>query len=302
MFDVKWNALIAETRFAVDQSVVGLRELACASHPTRQGYLQRGASFEHSIHSGLFSLTTGIERLGKLAMSAYVLRRDGRYPSVRRYSHDVSLLLKDLADLDLAGIAANEYAAQSPDLSVYADHISLMTDYAKGQQRYEFLDSLAADAADAAGEGLYERWSDLVHRVSRSDADLMRVCVVPQLLPEALYSVVQDEQILIEPYLESYFPININIESLTVAMEFFRLVRWVAAILSSISKQIFYHDPRTSGVPTFPYLSEIIDHHLLHPPADFAAWEILRLGDLDITLETIQEVLCGEVDCDSEDE
>lgn len=278
----EWDSLISETFFAVNQAKLGILELAATAHPDQLLFIGDASSVRHRLHSGFLALSTGLERLGKVAISSYRWRETGKFPSVRKYNHDIAAIIDDVQQLDLSNFRAKAYAHQPPELEGLQPHIRLLTDYAKGQQRYEYLDSLASNNVLPQ---LYDRWAGLV-RSARVDPHLQLLCNVPKGIADALLDSQVDE-VLIWPYAYEMQEGVLEPRTLRVALDFFDIARWVAAVLSLISEQIFYCDPRSSRHPRYPLLAEVIDRQLLHSRLDFVTFSIIGIEDLAVTIEAL---------------
>ncbi len=291
-----WNSIMAETQFAVSQATLGVRELAEAIHPGQLWFSEGDSDVQYRVHNAFLSLTTALERLGKLAISLYEFRQTGAYPPLRNIGHDIGEIANRLLRMDESAYRDKGFLLSEQDLTRYATHLELLTDYAKGNRRYEYLDSLSSADEPVS---LYSRWASLVE-AAEPDATLQLVASVPGWIASALYRSSAD-QVLFQPYIDSVIPNNLEPRNVRVALDFFHLARWFGSILSGISEQMFYFDPPSGSSPTVPYLPEIIDGPLLHEDRDFAAFEILRVGDLDVTLEAIADALGEESDQDDEE-
>ena len=96
---------------------------------------------------------------------------------------------------------------------------------------------------------------------------------------------------LIEPYIDNCLNEYLYDVSVEVALIYYEVSRWVAAHLSAVSEQIFYHDPRpVSAYPLFPLLGEVTDPRLLLSRDMFVQLNILKLNDIDVTIEGICDV------------
>jgi hypothetical protein len=298
MFDGKWYSLLSETQFAVHQTVLGVSELAGAVHPDQLFNASDADVVRHTLHNGLFAYTTGIERLAKLSLSAVSYRTTGGYPKVKQFGHKISDLLRSMEQVDTSLYSHDgysmQYVNQGAPIPLTSKFVSLLDDYAQGSGRYEFLDSLSDPQKEP---DLYERWMELSNLVEITDS-VTRMCTIPQRISESLYcaSRVLESRAdldtfdwLIEPYIDNFLKDRLHDASVEVALIYYELVRWVAAHLSAVSAQIFYHDPRDGKMPSFPYLPEVIDRHLLLDRDLFIQVHILNLNDISSTLEGIND-------------
>ncbi len=291
-----WYDVLSETQFAVYQTVVGLRELGRAVH-SDQIFMGSAKEVRFMIHSGLFAYTTGIERLAKLALSLAHFRETGRFPAVKSFGHRISTLsdrLSELEPLPAAELIGSEFLEAGNPLAAMPDFMQLLDDYARGPGRYEYLDSLHSGENDL---DVFQRWLSLTEQVAPSPT-VRDLCGIPAGIADALYSVsravesqlgIESFDLLFEPYLDNILPASLHPESVEVALAYYDFAQWIAAHLSSLSGQIFYHDGHT--VPPCPYLPEVSAGYLLIDRDSFAECHILQLNDLQSTVEAVAEVM-----------
>ncbi len=87
-----WKNLVVETQFATELTLSGLRRLC--SVPTDPAMVQWGSNeLNYSLHVGMYSYSSGLERLCKLAIACNGYATTGEFPKVRKYSHKIGNLL-----------------------------------------------------------------------------------------------------------------------------------------------------------------------------------------------------------------
>lgn len=300
MFGMKWHSLVSETQFAVHQSVQGISELAAAVHADQLFDAGRNDEVRHLLNNGLFAYTTGLERLAKLTLSAVHYRTHGDFPNVRKFGHRISDLLEGLRQVDSSQYSHDGYSMiyvrRGLPTSFTAGHLSLLDDYAQGSGRYEFLDSLSKSGLEP---DLYTRWMGLC-QLTQPTSMVTQMCGLPRAIASSLYTASRMLESaadlgtfdwLIEPYIDNCLNEYLYDVSVEVALIYYEVSRWVAAHLSAVSEQIFYHDPRpVSAYPLFPLLGEVTDPRLLLSRDMFVQLNILKLNDIDVTIEGICDV------------
>ncbi|MET4541167.1 hypothetical protein ABIE37_002962 [Arthrobacter bambusae] len=159
-----WDSLVAETQFATELALTGLRRLC--SVPTEPGVGgRRSNDRNYSLHVGMYSYSSGLERLCKLAIARNKYRANGEFPKLKKYSHRVGELLDAVDELTLAGPGAErkaKYLARPKD-DRDPDLIGMVERFANGNGRYEYLDSLWKDNPEV---NTFNELSALAERVS----------------------------------------------------------------------------------------------------------------------------------------
>ncbi|MGO4435804.1 hypothetical protein AB4Y88_21730 [Paenarthrobacter sp. RAF9] len=83
-----WKNLVVETQFATELTLSGLRRLC--SVPTDPALVQWGSNeLNYALHVGMYSYSSGLERLCKLAIACNGYATTGEFPKVRKYSHKI---------------------------------------------------------------------------------------------------------------------------------------------------------------------------------------------------------------------
>lgn len=87
-----WESLVVETQFATELTLTGLRRLC--SVPTDPALVRWGSKdLNYALHVGMYSYSSGLERLCKLAIACNGYATTGEFPELRRYSHKIGKLL-----------------------------------------------------------------------------------------------------------------------------------------------------------------------------------------------------------------
>lgn len=296
---VKWNSIISETQFAVHQAVDGIRTLAYVTNPDQLLFPDDGVELRYKLHNGLLSFTTGLERLAKLTVSANHFRLYGKYPKISGYSHAVTVLLDAVEGMDISSIPeqkrrAGEYVLAGRP-AVPLPLVPLLEKYAKGGGRYEYLDSLSGSDVEP---GLYKDWIALANGYEAPDW-LDHYLALTSSMPTAIYKIANlvdaqgsgNAETLLQPYIDE-FDEPLHPKSVAIALDCFRVARWVSGCLYTISSELFYPNSRVRGdFPVFPYLCEILGPKLLHSAEDYFCFSILRLDDPTTVREALEELL-----------
>lgn len=278
MGNSKWYPVLAETQFSVNQTVLGLRELAKAVHRGQLFFPDDDLVVQYRVHSALLSLTTGVERMGKLAIALDGWSEESGFLKVKNLSHHIDSIATRMASLQIQDQQNRGWIFGVHEVSEAQIYLDFMTKYASGQGRYEHLDSL-----DKGEEtiGLYQQWMELVD-IAEPEPALNRLVQLPQRIATVFHESQLDE-VLYDPYLDNFLPMDLDPKSLSVALDFFRIARWFGTTLSLISARMF-----RDSAADIPYLPEVIDRYLLHEEEDFVSYYILGLGDLEATVESVE--------------
>jgi hypothetical protein len=275
-----WTSLVAETQFATELVLTGLRRLC--SVPTDPDVLEwTGNDLNYALHVGLYAYSSGLERLCKLAIACNGYVANGEFPELRRYSHRIGKLLDDVEGLTPIGPGASvrkEKYFDRPVDPLDPDLTDTVEQFASGAGRYEHLDSLWNNKAQVT---TYKDWCALAARasVSKEVHDLIG-------LREAMTYAIRSE--LADDGLESTAqPVVEDLErrkyepSVGVALSLFRKVRWVSAILDNAT------DYTGKGLPL---LGEVVNTTFVHSSVDFFKYDIAGISDQDVVEEELQEV------------
>lgn len=276
-----WESLVAETQFATELSLTGLRRLC--SVPTAPDLFPWGSKdLNYALHVGMYSYSSGLERLCKLAIACNGYAATGEFPkNLSKYSHKIGNLLDAVEKLtpptSSPGTAPRkEKYLVRPSDALDPDLTNTVERFASGAGRYEHLDSLWNDDTEV---NTYKEWSALTARASVSEEvsrlistkERMSYAIELELVDNGLLwtaqRVIQDLQ---HPL---YKP------SVGVVLSLFRKVRWVGAVL----------DNATSYTrPELPILSEVFSRVFIHSSADFFNYHIARIGDEETIGDELQ--------------
>lgn len=274
-----WQSLVAETQFASELVLTGLRRL-CAVPTDSEVLAWTGRDLNFALHVGLHAYSSGLERLCKLAIACTTYAATGEFPKLKEYSHKIGKLIDEVEALTPTGAGLSsdkEYLARPVD-ALDPDLIATVEDFASGAGRYEHLDSLWNDKVKVS---TYDEWCALAARASVSPEvhDLMRL---KDKMAHAIRSELADDglkatgQAVVDDLeLPMYEP------SVGVVMSLFRRVRWVSAILDGST----HYTGRN-----LPILGEVVGTTFVHPSADFFQYEIARISDQYVVEEELQDV------------
>lgn len=264
--------LVAETQFATDLVLGGLRQLCTV--PMNPRFLDGiGYDQTYPLHVGLFYFTSGLERLGKMAIRCHGLITDGTFAAAKKLSHRLDALLDALELLDLRGVnacAGNPLARPrdglDPDLANY------LTTFASGAGRYEHLDALTSPSS---GHLVLQGWVDLCGRTSISDP-IRRSMAVRDGAAEGVrdHLTRADFETLADPFLEIA---SLHEASIGAALALYERARWAAALLDTLTYNTHCD---------LPILGEVLVV-LEADPEDFFRSQIARLGDEDVAVEAL---------------
>jgi hypothetical protein len=275
-----WTHLVAETQFATELVLTGLRRLCSVptdTHLTEWG----GNDRNYALHVGLHAYSSGLERLCKLAIACNGYTENGKFPALKQFSHKISSLLDAVEALTPAGpgIAkgGGRYLVRPVD-ALDPDLMATVEKFANGAGRYEHLDSLWNDKAKVT---TYEDWCALAKNGSVTEEvhhlialrDAMNRAMRAELSEAGLESTSQPaiedlERPIFEP-------------SVAVALSLYRKARWVAAILDVAT----YYTQKG-----LPLLGEVVNPIFSHSSADFFMYDIAGVSDKNVVEEELQEV------------
>lgn len=291
-----WESLVAETQFAAELTLTGLRRLC--SVPTDPAHVWGSKDLNYALHVGMYSYSSGLERLCKLAIACNGYATTGEFPKLRKYSHKIGDLLDAVEKLSpppsgprtaprKEGYLIRPLDGLDPDLT------NMIERFANGAGRYEHLDSLWNDDAEV---NTYNEWSALAARASVSE-EVRRLISLKEAMAHAIESELADDgleasgrTVMEDLELPTYEP------SVGVALSLFRKVRWVSTIL----------DVSTSYTnPNLPILAEVVSPTFIHKSADFFNYRVARFSDDSVVEEELAEVYerirVREAETDDED-
>ena len=160
----RWNHLVSETLFANELVVAGIQKLCTV--PIRNDNWPVGQAQMYPLHIGLYSYTSGLERLCKLTLACHGYVVTGAFAAARKYSHRLSDLMDAVASLDLSVLPAlNKRPLARPFSDIDPVLTEMIHRFASGAGRYQHLDSLTNEAADVA---TLETWKALCAQVKPS--------------------------------------------------------------------------------------------------------------------------------------
>jgi hypothetical protein len=290
-----WDSLVAETQFATELTVTGLRRLC--SVPTEPDlFLWGSKDLNYALHVGMHSYSSGLERLCKLAIACNVYAATGEFPNLRSYSHKIRNLLDAVGELTPTGPGASMHKAKylvRPLDGLDPELTNMVERFANGAGRYEHLDSLWNGDAEV---NTYNEWSGLAARSSVSKK-VRRLISIKKGMADAIGSELVDgglestgEMVMEDLAPPTYEP------SVGVALSLFRKVRWASTILDIST----YYTSRD-----LPLLSEVVGPTFGHSSANFFNYHIARIGDEEVVVEELREaykkIRVREAEEDAED-
>jgi hypothetical protein len=275
-----WTHLLAETQFATELVLTGLRRLCTVptdAHTTEWG----GKDRNYALHVGLHAYSSGLERLCKLAIACNTYAATGEFPKLKGFSHNIGTLLNKVEALTPEGPGVTKgggkYLGRPVD-DLDPDLTATVEKFANGAGRYEHLDSLWNDKAKVT---TYEDWCALAENASVT-AEVQHLIA----LKDAMNRAMREE--LSEAGLESTSqPAIEDLErpifepSVAVALSLYRKARWVAAILDVAT----YYTQKN-----LPLLGEVVNPVFNHSSADFFMYDIAGVSDKDVVEEELEEV------------
>ncbi|WP_138413084.1 hypothetical protein [Sinomonas gamaensis] len=154
-----WRSLVVETQFATELALTGLRRLC--SVPTGPATGIGSTDHDYSLHVGMYSYSSGLERLCKLAISCHGYVTTGEFTNVRPYLHKIGKLLNAVEVLAPVGPGLSKregrYLVRPVD-RLDPDLTDTIERFASGAGRYEHLDSLRDKDAEVS---THKEWSAL---------------------------------------------------------------------------------------------------------------------------------------------
>ncbi|MBG6226268.1 hypothetical protein IWX63_002858 [Arthrobacter sp. CAN_A2] len=279
-----WDSLVVETQFATELTLTGLRRLC--SVPTDPALVQWGSKdSNYALHVGMYSYSSGLERLCKLAIACNGYAADGEFPKLRSYSHKIGDLLDAVEGLTPAGPGASMRRAKylvRPSDDLDPDLTNMVDRFANGAGRYEHLDSLWNDDAKV---NTYNEWSALATRASVSE-EVRRLISVKEAMAKVIGSELIDDglectavSVMKDLEIPTYEP------SIGMVLSLFRKVRWVSTILDVAT----YYTSED-----LPLLGEVVSRHFIHSSAKFFNYHITRIGD-DLIVEEELKAACKRI-------
>lgn len=276
-----WDSLVAETQFATELTLTGLRRL-CSVPSGPELFPWNNNDLNYALHVGMYAYSSGLERLCKLAIACNGYATTGTFPALRGFSHRIGDLLDAVGELvpPPSGHGLTDRDAKyivRPVDQLDPDLILTVQRFANGAGRYEHLDSLWNDNAEVA---TFTEWTALAERACISE-EVGRLISLKTAMTEAI------ESELIEAGLESSartiiedLELPIFPPSVAVVISLFRKIRWVSTHLQ-IATDYTHVD--------LPILGEIVGPTFIHTSADFFNFEIARFSDDSVVEEEVHE-------------
>lgn len=276
-----WRNLVVETQFATELTLSGLRRLC--SVPTDAALVPWGSQeLNYSLHVGMYSFSSGLERLSKLAIACNVYAETGSFPKLKKYSHRIGDLLDAVEGLTPSGIGISKYDENGylirPVNHLDPDLTQMVQRFANGAGRYEHLDSLSDVRAEV---NTYKDWSELAARASVS-REVNRLISLKEAMAHALESELLEagleataDSVIEDLSVPTYEP------SVGVVLALFEQVRWVSSILDVAT----YYTKEE-----IPILGEVISPTFIHTSENFFNFSIARISDDYVVGEELEEV------------
>ena len=295
MTKTTWKNLVVETQFATELTLTGLRRLC--SVPTDPALVQWGSTkLNYALHVGMYSYSSGLERLCKLAIACNGYAITGELPKLRSFSHKTGKLLDAVAALTPTGPGASMHEAKylvRPLDGLDPDLTNTVERFANGAGRYEHLDSLWNDDAEV---NTYNEWSALAARASVSE-EVRQLISIKEAMAYAMESELADnglestaQRVIEDLALPTYEP------SVGVVLSLFRKVRWVSTILDVAT----YYTSQD-----LPILGEVVRPTFVQSSANFFKYDIARISDEEVVVGELQaayeRIRVREAETDDED-
>ncbi|SDI87117.1 hypothetical protein SAMN04488693_1295 [Arthrobacter subterraneus] len=271
-----WESLVAETQFAAELTLTGLRRL-CSVPAEFELAPWYGKDLNYALHVGMHSYSSGLERLCKLAIACNNYATTGEFPNLRKYSHKIGDLLDAVEELTPPPSSPGTAERKKKHLSRPSDPLDpdltkTIERFANGAGRYEHLDSLWNDSAEV---NTYNEWSALAARVSLPE-EVRRLISLKEASAYAMGAELSEvglestaASVMEDLTTPTYEP------SVGVVLSLHRQARWVA---TSLDIATYY------TTQDLPLLGEVVSSTFIHTSADFFNYHIARLSD-DVTIE-----------------
>ncbi|GAA3707615.1 hypothetical protein GCM10022204_26940 [Microlunatus aurantiacus] len=288
----RWNYLVAETQFATELVVAGLRKLSTV--PV-QGDWPWPVSHDQTypLHLGMHSYTSGLERLCKLTIACHGFVATGTFPALKPFGHKIGGLLDAVQHLDLSTLSkASEIhppPVERPNDELDPTLTEALERFASGAGRYEHLDVLWNDQTDVT---TLDTWTTLCGQVTTSERvrDLLSI---REAVICAMRTISTDRDLeasafaILEPIdARMYAP------SIGVALHLYRKASWVASTLDVLT----YYTSQE-----LPLLGEAVRDLRLADEA-FFQYLIAQIEDEQVTLEELERHFKRFPDDDEDEE
>ncbi|WP_284986808.1 hypothetical protein [Arthrobacter sp. fls2-241-R2A-172] len=288
-----WDSLVAETQFATELIITGLRRLCSVPTEPGLGGERRSNDRNYSLHVGMYSYSSGLERLCKLAIACNGYAAKGEFPKLKKYNHRIGGLLDAVEELVPSGPGMSMGRAKyltRPEDDLDPELTNMVERFANGDGRYEYLDSLWKDNPEVS---TFNEWSALAAKVSVPEEvrdlialkDAMVYAIEAELADAGLES--SSQRVREDLALPTYVP------SVGVTLKLYRKVRWVAEILDVAT---YY---TSQGIPI---LGEVVSPTLTQTTANFFRYDIARISDEEPVTEELEAVYKRIVKREAEDD
>jgi hypothetical protein len=229
----------------------------------------------------MYSYSSGLERLCKLAIACNEYAAAGEFPRLRSYSHKIGNLLDAVEHLSPPpsgpGVPPRKekycirpWDALDPDLTNTVER------FASGAGRYEHLDSLWNEDA---GVNTYNEWSALAAKASVAE-DVRQLILLKERMAYALQSELANSGLLwTAQRVTQDLDVPLYEASVGVALSLFRKARWAATVLDVAT----YYTRQE-----LPLLGEVVSRVFIHSTADFFNHHIARMGDKEVVGEELE--------------
>lgn len=279
MTATSWESLVAETQFATELTLTGLRRL-CSVPTGMDLFPWASKDMNYSLHVGMYSYSSGLERLCKLAIACSEYAATGEFPKLRSYSHRIGNLLAAVEALTPTGPAASIKARYlvRPSDGLDPDLINTVERFANGAGRYEHLDALWNTDTKIS---TYSDWSALAARASTSE-EVRRLLTIREKTAHAIELELDNNGLApISQRVIEDLSLPLYEASVGVALSLFRKARWVSTILDVAT----YYTRRE-----LPLLHDVTSRIFNHSAVDFFNYHIARIGDEEAVAEHLQAV------------
>lgn len=267
--------------------------------PTPEDWDRWGTHRAYNFHlyEGLLSTTTALERLCKLALSAWDYLNLDTFNPVKSFSHNIKKLFKQVDEIDLSTLSFNRNSQPISPVKNPSDFttslVELLTYYSNGLGRYEHLESLSKRTGDNKKPrmSVSDLWFNLASSADKQPDWLIERCAYPEIMTFTLQNIAETTGAdFIETAVVNRFEFNYGAplapKSANVALRCFEYAHWISKIISTICDEINYS--QTSQKRIFPLLSECLVS-LRAPQQLWFENEILFVEDYETTMESVKE-------------
>ncbi|BAU95233.1 hypothetical protein N24_0971 [Corynebacterium suranareeae] len=256
-------------------------------------------AYNFHLYEGLLSTTTALERLCKLALSAWDYLNLDTFKPVKSFGHNIDKLFKQVDEIDLSALSFNRNSRPITPVKNPSDFttalVELLTHYSNGPGRYEHLESLSKGTADNKQplRSVTDHWFKLASSVGKPPDWLIERCAYPETMAEALQNIANTTGAdFIEAAVVNRFEFNYGAplfpDSANVVLRCFEHAHWISNIISIICDEInFSQTTQLFPNRVFPDLSELLVS-LRSSPQFWFEYEILFVEDYETTMESVK--------------